>query len=400
MAVTITKKPPVVALCDNVMLFEFTTDLLQGTENVYLLVQPIYTDGEILTGTDKLYPEVPGSIQADLSEYLRSGLQSLKQFVYPEQGNAPWNDRTDLVKEYKIKVQECYTDGNGDEVIITSTPLENRFALRGKIPRWLKQKFYAENNNYLAHLINNKAFLTFAPKTRFTTTSMMQKLGFLVTWVPEAGEKLKLKIDLVFTDGSTASYTTTQESAVLSVYSLIEFSVGYAPLAIATYVDNNYPLKTVDSYSLTVMLGEVVKSEKRTFVIDRTSHKGDHCFIFANSAGYYDTWLAKGSSDLSSSFEYDVVNQQRVGVTNNQEEAVADVSSADVITCRSGYFNQEFAEYLAEFFESREIYEDMGTYLVPVVINNARILRKKDSETFYSVEFEYRPLNTHKVELG
>ena len=399
MAITVTKKPPVVALCDNVMLFEFTTDLPAETVGVYLLVQPHYYEGGIVTGTDKLFPQVPGSAQANLSEYLRSGLQSLKQFVYPEQGNAPWNDRTALVKKYKIRVQEIYM-GESGEVIMTTFPLENRFVLRGKIPRWIKQKFYNQYANFLAWITNATAFLTLSPSTLITTTSMMQKLGFLVTWLPEAGEKLNLKVDLVFTDGTTGSFTTVQQSAEIAQYSLIEFCVGYAPLGLEGYINANHAGKILDSYSVTAMLGAVVKSEKKTYILDRSAHQGRHVFIFANSVGYYDTWMAKGSSELYSQFDHDVVQQQRAGITNNAEMASLHVESSDMIACRSGYYNLEFAQYLAEFFESREIYEDMGTYLVPVVINSARILRKKDGEGLYAVEFEYQLLNTHKVELG
>lgn len=400
MAITVSKKPPVVALCDNVMLFEFTTDFAAGTEDYRLLVQPWYTDGGLVTGTDRLFPVLPGSVQADFSEYLRRDLQGLKPFVFPEQGNVPWNARTGLIKEYKIRTQEIYTNESGDEVILTDFPLENRFVCRGKIPRWIKQKFYAQYASFYAWVMAVNPFMTFSPVWRKTLPTQIQKLYFLVNWLPQAGDKLKLRIAVTFTDGTGDVFLTTQESAVINQWDVIEFSASMEVLALDNWAAANYPGKVVDIYTVTVMSGEDAKSETKTFEVDRSAHQGEHQFLFANSLPGYDTIVAYGSSELYSTFEYDVVDQQRSGITNNAEQVLAFMKSDDSVICRTGYIDEGTAEWMAEFFESKEIYEVESWGLVPVILLNAKILRKKDGEGLYVVEFEYRKLVTHKVELG
>ena len=104
--ITVTKKPPVIALCDNTMLFELTTDLISGTEEVFILLEPWYSATGQVLGSEVLYPAVPGAAECNLSEYLRSGMFALKLFVFPEQGNIPWNAHAGLIKEYKLKIQE------------------------------------------------------------------------------------------------------------------------------------------------------------------------------------------------------------------------------------------------------------------------------------------------------
>jgi hypothetical protein len=134
--------------------------------------------------------------------------------------------------------------------------------------------------------------------------------------------------------------------------------------------------------------------------VDRSVHKGNHEFIFANSVGFYDTLLAKGASELQSEFEYEIVFQQSIGLNTLSEKKTVRVSSKDSVICRSGYMSKDMADYMAELFESTEIYENMGSYLMPLVMKNTKILRNKDSENLYVAEFEYEYAQNEKIELG
>ncbi|MFH1118268.1 MAG: hypothetical protein V1775_00485 [Bacteroidota bacterium] len=394
--ITVTRKPPVVALCDNVMFFEFTTNLPQGTENVYLLIQPWYALNNDVLGTDILFPAVPGSAVTDLHEYLRTGLFAFKQFVFPEQGNVPWSLRPALIKEYKLKIQEIYF-ANGQELIITSW-LEQRFVLRGKIPEWKKQVFYAQNTSFLDWQNSTHSFLTFSPKTLITSPSQMQKLGFFVYWNCQTGERLNLKIDVVFTDSTVAGFTTTQQSAALTRFAVVEFAVGYSILNLPDWSATNHPGKTIAHYSVTAMSGSVAVSETRTYLMDYRRHIGSHQFIFANSIGYYDTFLATGETELNSSFEYDNVNDCSLNLYANPEKFQFRVTSEHIHTCRSGFMSAEMALYMAEFFESFERYEVIGSSLIPVVLFKTKTLRARDNENMFFVEFEYQHTVYQKVE--
>jgi len=394
--ITVTKKPPVVALCDNVMFFEFTTNLPQETEGVYLLIQPWYSSNNEVLGTDILFPVVPGSAVTDLHEFLRNGLFAIKQFVFPEQGNAPWNLRPGLIREYKLKIQEIYTSA-GQEMVTTSW-LEQRFVLRGKIPDWRKQAFYAQYGSFLEWINSTHSFLTFSPKTLVTAKEQVQKLGLLVYWSTQAGERLNLKIEVVFTDSTTANFISSQQSAVITRYAVVEFAVGYSVLNLGDWSVANHPGKTIAQYSVTAMSGSTAVSETRTYLLDCRSHIGNHQFIFANSAGYYDTFLATGETELNSKFEYDIVKDMSLNLSAYPQKFQFQVTSDHIHTCRSGFFDAGMAEYLSEFFESFERYEIIGSSLVPVVLFNTKILRKRDNENLFSVEFEYMHAVNQKIE--
>jgi hypothetical protein len=397
--ITVTKKPPVIALCDNTMLFELTTDLASGTDGVFILVEPWYSATGQVLGSEVLYPPVPGAADTNLSEYLRSGMFALKQFVFPEQGNIPWNAYAGLIKEYKLKIQECYTDGDGDPVVTTSW-LENRYVVRGKIPKWKWASFYGQYANFLEWISTAKAFLTFAPNTQRTAVEQVQKLYLPVWWETQSGEKLNLKVDVAFTDGTTGTFTTVQETAELQRYTIIEFGVGYTLLNLANWANTNHPGKTIYSYSVSAMAGSTTRSETRTYIVERNPRIGERQFIFANSVGGYDTLLAVGRSETNSEYMYDVVSQQSPGVQALSEKKQLFVNDTDVHTCRTGYFDAQTAEYLAEFFLSTERYEISGSNLIPLVLRNAKVLRKRDSENEYFAEFDYEHAFNAKVEVG
>lgn len=396
--ITVTKKPPVVALCDNTMLFEFTTDLQQGTEDVFILIQPWYEPNNVL-GEERIYPAVPGAADTNLSEYLRSGMYTLKQFVFPEQGNVPWNARTGLSKEYKIRIQECYTDESGNQIVTTSW-LEELYVIRGRIPRWKWSTFYGQYNSFLEWITQTQSFLTLSPKTLITHTDQVQKLYLLIYWANQAGDKITLKLDITFTDATTATYTPAQESAAINMYQVLEFAVSYSVLGLANWAGTNHPGKTIAKYAVTAMVGETPVSETRTYIVDRKAYPGMHQFLFANSVGGYDTIMAVGNSELNSSFDYEVIDQQSQGVQALAEKKQLFVDNIDTITCRTGYMSKDMAEYMAEFFLSNERYEITGSNLIPVVLHNTKTLRIRDSENLYYAEFEYEHANNQKVEVG
>jgi len=382
--ITFSKKPPVVALCDNPMLFRLTTDLPAGTENIVVYIEPYYSVGNIYLGQDALYPAPLGSVDVDLGEYLAFGLQATRQFHFPEQGNVPWTTRTNLFKQYKIRTIETWGENSTMEGL-----LEMRYVLKGKIPQWKKAAFYARWNSLLEWVSTEKAFLTFSPTTLITTPGMVQKLYFLIYWHPQAGTRLNLRVRLYFADGSTATYTPNQQTAEVSAYHVIEFAVGYSILNLGDYIATNYPGKTLDQYDVTAMNVETPVSEVRTYVMDYNTHLAEHQFIFANSLPGYDTFLATGKAEMVSEFEFTNVDQQSPGILALPAKKTAFVKSKENITARSGYISAEMANYLGEFFESKEVYEIVGSNLYPVVFHDIKILRKKDSASLYFAEFEY-----------
>ena len=284
--------------------------------------------------------------------------------------------------------------------MVTTSWLENRYVVRGKIPKWKWAAFYGQYTSFLDWISTAKAFLTFAPATQRTAVEQVQKLYLPVWWATQSGEKLKLKVDVTFTDGTTGTFTTAQETAELQRYTIIEFGVGYTLLNLPNWANTNHPGKTIYSYSVTALAGSTARSETRTYIVERNPRIGERQFIFANSVGGYDTLLAIGRSETNSEYMYDVVSQQSPGVQALAEKKQLFVNDTDVHTCRTGYFDAQSAEYLAEFFLSTERYEISGSNLIPVVLRNSKVLRKRDSENEYFAEFDYEHALNQKVEVG
>jgi len=394
---TFVKKPPVVSLCENPMIFQVATNLSSAYENIIVYVEPYYSDGNILTGKDMIYLEPGGTGLIDLSEYLGSGLQKTRNFVFPEQGNVSWLSRENLVKQYKVRFNEC---SGWDNPACTSWWIENRYVVKGKIPKWKKAAFYARWTSFLDWVTTDMAFLSFSPKTLVTAPDVIQKLYFLVYWSPQATSRLSLKIDLIFTDGSTAVFVPSQTTGLLSSFQVIEFSVGYTVLGLSNEISSKHPGKILDYYEVTVMEGETIRSETRRYEMDYAFHAGAHQFFFACSPGGYDTFRTTGEAQLNSEFEITSVSQQSPGHLSLPEKKTAFVKSTDVITAKSGYISAEFAEYIAEMFESTEAYEVMSYGLVPVVFHNVKLMRKHDNSNLYSFEFEYEHSIIQFVEIG
>lgn len=394
--ISFVKYPPKLALCDNVMRLEVATDLPANTEGGVSIEVTLFDAADQILGADVLYPILPGSASMDMSEYIRSMMFTPRQFTFPEQGNIPWDPKTGLIKEYKIKCQEIYADAPSP--LLTTIWLYYHYAVRGIIPNWIKSEFYSKWTSFSQWLVNEKAFLTFSPKTLVTTPWQMQKLFLPIWWVPENNEKLNLKVKVGFTDGTSGSFTTGQQTGDITQNTIIEFGVSAPLLSILFWTETNHPGKTAAYYTVTAMFDEIERSETRTYLLDYDDHLSDHQFIFANSPGGYDTFVATGIRELNSDFKFVNVSQQNPDVSPLADRKQLSVESSDVLVCRTGFMDAPMAEYMAEFFESSERYEVVGSRLIPIVLRDAKMTRKTDDENMFFIQFEYEHALTQIIE--
>ncbi|MBW6491865.1 MAG: hypothetical protein K0B15_11805 [Lentimicrobium sp.] len=382
--ITFIKKPLIVALCDNPMIFRIATDLPTGTENISVYIDPYYSVNNIYLGREVLYPAPLGTADVDLSDYFISGLQQTKQFHFPEQGNVPWSIRPNLCKQYKLLINETWGENSQHH-----TTLEQRYVVKGKIPEWKKNSFYAQYTSFLQWVISAKSFLTFSPDSIQTKKEQIQKLYFLVYWLPQTGKFLNLKVNLYFTDNTTNVYYPAQQTVEINAYNIIEFSVGYSILNLGYYISQNHPGKILESYDVTVMNLTEEVSQTKTFLMDYKINLAERQFIFANSLAGYDTFLATGISELTSEYDYINVDQQSPGLLELPNKKTGFIKTSEYITARTGYVSADTIFWLAEFFESKEVYEIIGSNLYQIVFHDSKILRKKDSTNIFFAEFEY-----------
>jgi len=383
---TYLKKPPAFALCDNPMLFRLSSSLGSEYTLIVVYIDPYYSTGNVYLGRDALFLVPNGYGDIDLGEYLRTGLQTTRQFHFPEQGNIPWTIRTGLSLQYKIRTDETCAD---PEFTLVAW-LEQRWVLKGGIPLWKKAAFYNQWNSFYEYVTTTGAFMTFSPSTLFTTTEMIQKLYYLVYFAPDGGTALTLDIGIQMTDGKNYSLTPAQQTAEVSKYDVVEFSVGYSILGLASWLAVYHPTSIIEYYTVTVMDGETAVSQTRTYYLDYQIPLASHQFIFANSLPGYDTFMATGISELNTEFEFTQVDQASPDLLELPDKRTAFVKATDVVTARSGNLTAEYVQYLAEFFLSKEVYEVLPSGLVPIVFVEVNVLRARDVTNVFNVEFKYQ----------
>jgi len=396
-----TKKPPVVALCDNVMEFEFTTDLIPGSDNIHVILTAKYSADNFTIGQDIIFPPAEGSAKINLAEYFRSRFYNgnslaLRQFTIED--DASEFKLRNLCFRYEIKASE----GSGfDPIVYNDFFLLNRYVLRGKVPDWMWDTIYWQpGESFINWVVTNKSFLTFAPKERSTTPTQMQKLFFLVYYPPAEAIYLSLKVTCAFTDGSADNFITATQTEEIGGYRVYEFNTGYSALNLATWLTANHPTKTIYSYKVEVIDNNaLIVSEARDYVVDYMGHLAERQFIYANNAGAYDTILLTGNGHLETEF-----NVERIDVRNEshleQTTAMLKVSDADTVSVATGWLSSaEMLNYLGEFLGSTEVYELMpGNILKPVIWKNQRIVRKIDNETMFSAQVEYTYAKFQQIE--
>lgn len=394
-----TKYPPLVALCDNVMEFEFTTGLTEGTENIHVILSPAYTGSGSL-GLDVIHPQAEGGVRVDLHEYLRYGFYagrlSRRLFTYPDATPAGFAEWAQLCKSYKITAMEGF---GFDPPIYTNYLLEDRYVMRGKIPKWLHYRFYNDYTSFWSWLVTKKAFLTFAPSTIPTTVAQTQKLYFMVYYAPIAGAKLKLKVTCAFTDGTNGNFTTALETPPITQYSVFEFHCGYTSLGLAAWIAANHAGKTLYSYKVEAIDDATIVSEAKEYIVEYNGSLSERQFIFANNAGGYDTLMTKGIGELTSSFEYEIIDVKAISHLDIDRD-IFNITESEAIKVSTGWLTEEQLEYLPEMLQSKECYEITDKGLRLVIWNNQSIVRKRDQSQLFAAELSYGYADYQRVEQG
>lgn len=390
MASSFTKHPPTVALCDNPMKFEFTTDLDPGSENVNVIISPKYTGASAAIGSEIAYPPAVGIAEVFLGEYLRFNFYgeplNRKLFTFPDL-NIAYLVWTNLCKKYEVLAAV----GSGyDPPLYFNVLLENLYVMRGKVPEWIYDKFYSENTSFWNWIVTNKSFLTFAPSSVPTTTTQLQKLYFLVYYTPISGDTLNIKVTCTFTDGSTGNFITTKATAAIEQFRVYEFHTSWYALGIEAWRKANYSDKTVYSYQVEVIDNHnTIVSEARHYVLDYLPHLAEHQFIFANNAGAYDTFLTTGLSLTETEFEVETEDVKNL-VHLERNKATLRINTSETIKTSTGWMSKDRLNYLSEMLSSVEVYEITADQLVvPVVWKNMSVIRKNDKHGLYAVQLEY-----------
>jgi len=396
--ITVINLPPVVCLSDSPAILEVETDIDSG-DNLHVVVEPKYWNRGEAIGSDVLYPPFEGRASCDLSEYLRSvfGEQVAvsEWFMFPDNGVSRMVEN--LSMRYSIKIKE----GLGFPATYDDTDIEDRFVVPGRIPKWMRNKFYGTHYSYWDWIQAVHPFLTLQPDNQKTTIAQTRKLYWMMWYDPTTQHKLKIKVHLEFTDGTNGSWLkSTVGEKDWSQYAIYEIPAGYTSLGIAAIVAADYSGKTVASYSITMTADtDAAVSETRTFIVDRNQHEAEREFVFRNSVGGYDLIMLTGTLEAQRDHTNETVNVNNAAHGLPMKRTVLS-DFTETIKVNTGWLTPAESLYMSELLESPDIYEITANGLMPVVIAKQSMIPEKDNDTLISLQIEFERVVNYYYESG
>lgn len=343
-----------------------------------------------LLGTDSLTPDASGNCTFELSDYFSSVPKP--GFTFPESG--VFTIRDEVGARFIIQINEYY--GNPPAPTSYLIIPDFYYAIPGKVPSWFQHKFYATWQSWQHKLSQGDLTMSFehlhaVSGGSFSRLVSKQDIIKLFLQCNADYAALKLKIDFVFTDGSTGQteYQSPTQFAVKQGQ-VLEISMGYNTLGIDSILAAGYPGNTLHSWSVTAMNHpSVVLSFPCKFHLDPQYRPYYRQFIFRNSAGGYDTLVTTGEAIANIDYDYEIVDTPFWPATAIALRKNIRIVAGESIKCNTGLISKSKLDYLPEFFASQEPYEILDGKLLPILFKPTGILRRRDAGGVYHVDFEY-----------
>lgn len=338
---------------------------------------------------DSLTPGFDSRFTFELSEYIKQYLSP--SFTFPDL-NAEYANSPNHSQVYAINFVEFY--GN-PPVEHSSLLAGGKNVLWGIIPDYLKNWFYSHYNSFHQWLVQTNNCLSFWPSTRTVFfKDQVEKLFFCNTFFTAPSETLHLVITVHFTDGTTAGYLPDKTIFINRIYKVSEFHVGYNALALDTFM-LNHPGKVIASYDVQIANTQEVKSSIYTYVMDYGHYPQYHQFVFRNSLGGYDTFVATGKGNSEASYAPETMEVLPWIAGYGRKTKVLDNKYTESGTCNSGFVSPQLMAALPELFLSDEVWEIIDNHRYPVMIDAQSVLRQTDQKGLVSIRFKYSfvPLN-------
>jgi hypothetical protein len=110
-------------------------------------------------------------------------------------------------------------------------------------------------------------------------------------------------------------------------------------------------------------------------------------FIFRNSFGAYDVFRATGRKKHINKYERMILERNLSEFTLAQQYQILESESFMV---SSGYISKTTKNWLRELMLSEEVFEILGDYKFPILIQNEEVDNIDDLETIYDIDILYK----------
>lgn len=230
-------------------------------------------------------------------------------------------------------------------------------------------------------------FLRYGIAIRYLQTDEPQWLTFLNT--RSAITLLYIQVRIEYADSSIITVLKPIVGG-LAAHECISIPVWATALNLQSYT----PTKAIRSYYCRMMSGEspVAVSEELRFVMDYANREHKQYFVFLNSVGGWDSFLAYGKSSYGVAW----TNQQNArpipaDYTPNDGD-VSDVGSTmrDTFVVATSFYTAEQLRYFRDFFNSPYKFRFMNGTCYPITIKGQDIPEGSDGQNQYAHQFEYQ----------
>jgi hypothetical protein len=331
----------------------------------------------------------------DMADYIASKIEAVTddRFTWPEvAGNFVKAYIDAYIVSYKAGFAEFY-DNIYQRIHFDTT----RYGILGGLSRERLARYNDQESDYFSTEDNLMRFLTWAPASKVTGSLTPEKLFFLFQ-APAGYSRFRLVCNIVYSDASVYKFNATALD-VFNQYSVIECLVGYDQLDLASKA----PAKTVSSWQVWLENERGTQiSEVRSFTLDPLVYDKERCFLFRNSFAAYDVVRFTGVQEMTSAVERVSGSSFPLDEITDRNAPGTQFSAAEspVMKISSGWVPVQMKDYLRELLVSNEIYEIVDGALWKIQLNTVKFFVKKDKETLYSADFEYRRSWTNQYYSG
>jgi hypothetical protein len=292
---------------------------------------------------------------------------------------SPWRGYYS-VRQYRLRVAEGFGDpltfGPNTEITAKNIAFGGTGFQQGmnKLPQdWVRGATAADDK-----------FLRYGPLVRYVQTDEPQWLSFLNTRSTYASLSIAIRIDYTDNTEDTLSVSITNG---LPVNEKLHLPVWPTALGLQSV----QPAKAIRSYYVRLKSGSTNVSQEVQYVLDYANREHKQYFVYFNSVGGWDSFLAYGRSSYGVEFKNSQI-QRPIPASYSQSDAdLSDVGAQmrDTFTVATSYYSREQLRYFRDFFGARYRYRWIQGKALAISIRAGNFEEGTDGQNQFAHTFQY-----------
>lgn len=245
---------------------------------------------------------------------------------------------------------------------------------------------YQGNNFFVNYFQVKKPFLTWQVSGRLAGITERMYLLYLHT-LEEAADYLTVDVKVTFTDGTTATTSTT--------FNAVAGQCCYIPAGADQWQLQSLAAKYIHFWEITIKAGSVILSETFRYYLDNREEENNVTLHYRNSLSGLDSVRVRGviETDLDYSFNTIAVVQEPDYYDGHffsaQESAAA---STEKISWKGdvGYLKKDEQDRLRDIFVKREAWQEISGKWWPMFVTTTQLQQRSTKDKLFSLPIQWR----------